>query len=196
MILKTELGKNKPKPKPSKMVETKMSADTQTKTDNFFLLLFLLFLSTFIWQTCLLVIGLIILDILNFFNNLSLTVLGRFEGNDQEVEFHEIEIHFFRRSNDFLIMRSNFFGTFHEVKIPNYLISWLQHFSWDQNSLIMLFRVSISWSFLRLTNQSWDQNSKKALLGNFDLMIDLLAASAIMRSKVFMHRWLKIRAKN
>jgi hypothetical protein len=37
---------------------------------------------------------------------------------------------------------------------------------------------------------------KKALLGNFDLMIDLLAASANMRSKVFMHRWLIIRAKN
>ena len=161
MILKTELGKNQPKPKPSKMVETKMSADTETKTDNFFLLLSsatILFLSTFIWQTCLLVIGLIILDILNFFNNLSLTVLGRFEGNDQEVEFHEIEIHFFRRSNDFLIMRSNFFGTFHEVKIPNYSISWSQHFSWDQNSLIMLFRVLISWSFVQLTNWSWDPN--------------------------------------
>jgi hypothetical protein len=37
---------------------------------------------------------------------------------------------------------------------------------------------------------------KKALLGNFDLMNDLLAASAIVRSKVFMHRWLIIRAKN
>jgi hypothetical protein len=37
---------------------------------------------------------------------------------------------------------------------------------------------------------------KKALLGNFDLMMDLLAASAIMRSKVFMHRRLIIRAKN
>jgi hypothetical protein len=37
---------------------------------------------------------------------------------------------------------------------------------------------------------------KKALLGNFDLMIDLLAASAIIRSNVFMHRWLIIRAKN
>jgi hypothetical protein len=37
---------------------------------------------------------------------------------------------------------------------------------------------------------------KKALLGNFNLMIDLLAASAIMSSKVFMHRWLIIRAKN
>jgi hypothetical protein len=37
---------------------------------------------------------------------------------------------------------------------------------------------------------------KKALLGNFNLMIDLLAASAIMRLNVFMHRWLIIRAKN
>jgi hypothetical protein len=36
----------------------------------------------------------------------------------------------------------------------------------------------------------------KALLGNFDLMINLLAASAIMRFNVFMHRWLIIRAKN
>jgi hypothetical protein len=37
---------------------------------------------------------------------------------------------------------------------------------------------------------------KKALLGNFDLMNGLLATSAIMRLKVFMHRWLIIRAKN
>jgi hypothetical protein len=37
---------------------------------------------------------------------------------------------------------------------------------------------------------------KKALLANFDLMNDLLAASAIMRSKVFMYRWPIIRAKN
>ncbi len=117
------------------------------------------------------------------------TLLRKVMGNDQEVKFHEIKIHFFRRSNDFLIMRSNFFGTFHEVKIPNnYLISWSQHFSWDQNSLIMLFRVLISWSFLQLSNRSWDRNWNKALLGNFNLMIDLLAASAIMRSKVFMHR--------
>jgi hypothetical protein len=36
----------------------------------------------------------------------------------------------------------------------------------------------------------------KALLGNFDLMIDLLVTSMIMRSNVLMHRWLIIRAKN
>ena len=77
----------------------------------------------------------------------------------QEVEFHEIKIHFFRRSNYFLIMRSNFFVIFHEVKIPNNdSISWLQHFSWDWNCLIMFFRVLISWLFLQLTNWSWDWN--------------------------------------
>jgi hypothetical protein len=36
----------------------------------------------------------------------------------------------------------------------------------------------------------------KALLGNFNLMINLLVASTIMRSNVFMRRWLIIRAKN
>ena len=78
-----------------------------------------------------------------------------------------------------------FFVIFHEVEIPNNdLISWSQHFSWDRNCLIMLFRVSISWLFLWLTNQSWDQNSKKALLGNFDLMIVLVANKSIMRSKL------------
>jgi hypothetical protein len=52
-----------------------------------------------------------------------------------------------------------FFGSFHEIKIPyNYSISWSRHFSWDRNSKI-------------------------ALLGNFDLMIDLLVTSTIMRSK-------------
>jgi hypothetical protein len=37
---------------------------------------------------------------------------------------------------------------------------------------------------------------KKTLLANFDLMNDLLVVSAIMRSNVFMHRWIIIRAKN
>jgi hypothetical protein len=36
---------------------------------------------------------------------------------------------------------------------------------------------------------------KKALLRNFNLIINLLSASAIMRSKVFIHRWLIIRDK-
>jgi hypothetical protein len=36
---------------------------------------------------------------------------------------------------------------------------------------------------------------KNALLANYNLMNNLLAARAIMRSKVFMHRWLIIRAK-
>ncbi len=56
-----------------------------------------------------------------------------------------------------------FFFIFHEVKIPNNdSISWSWHFSWD-----------------------W--NSKKALLGNFDLMIDLLVTSMIMRLKFKKH---------
>ena len=40
------------------------------------------------------------------------------------------------------------------------------------------------------------ETQKEALLGNFNLMIDLLAASVIMRSNVIMHRWLIIRAEN
>ena len=41
---------------------------------------------------------------------------------------------------------------------------------------------------------SLDQNSKSIII-NFDLMIDLLVASTIMRLNVFMHRWLIIRAR-
>ncbi len=48
-----------------------------------------------------------------------LLFLGLKRGNDQEVEFHEIEIHFYRISNYFLIMRSNYFASFHEVEISN-----------------------------------------------------------------------------
>ena len=93
-----------------------------------------------------------------------------------------------------------FFGTFHEVKIPNnYSISWSQHFSWDQKCLIMLFRILISWLFLRLTNQSWDWNSKLVsctcgsflaliisylCIKTFDLMIVLAANESTMRSKL------------
>jgi hypothetical protein len=58
-----------------------------------------------------------------------------------------------------------------------------------------LFLISISRLFLWLTNHEIETQNK-ALLGNFDLMIDLLAARSIMRLKVFMHRWLIIRAKN
>jgi len=48
-----------------------------------------------------------------------------------------------------------------------------------------------------VTNKSIMRSKlKKALLANFDLMNNLLVASAIMRLKVFMHRWLIIRAKN
>jgi hypothetical protein len=50
--------------------------------------------------------------------------------------------------------------------------------------------------FLAANKSIMRSKFKKALLGIFDLMIDLLAASAIVRLKVFMHRWLIIRAKN
>jgi hypothetical protein len=75
----------------------------------------------------------------------------------QEVKFYEIKIHFF--------MRSNFLPFFIRSKFLIIdLIYWSQHFSWDQNCLIMLFRVLISWSLLWLTNRSWDQNPKKHYL--------------------------------
>jgi hypothetical protein len=60
----------------------------------------------------------------------------------------------------------------------------------------MLFRIQ---SHDHICDLQIDHDIKiqnKALLGNFNLMIDLLAASAIMRSNVLMHRWLIIRAKN
>jgi len=68
-----------------------------------------------------------------------------------------------RRLNDLAIMRSNYFASFHEDKIPN-------------NFLISL-------SHLRLTNWSWDQNSLIMLL-SFDLMIKLVTNKIFMRSKL------------
>ena len=58
---------------------------------------------------------------------------GESEGIDQEVEFHEIEIHFFMRSKLFLFMRSNLFNNIwqvwsggrhfdHEIEIPKSII--------------------------------------------------------------------------
>ncbi len=65
----------------------------------------------------------------------------------QEVEFHEIEINFFMRSNSW----DQIFFIFHEVKIPNNdSISWSAPFSWDWNCLIIQKKhykaISISWS--------------------------------------------------
>ncbi len=62
--------------------------------------------------------------------------------------------------------------------------------SWDQNSTFSgdrIFdhevKIPNNWFDLLITPFSCDQNSKKAYLGNFDLMIDLLVTSKIMRSK-------------
>ncbi len=78
-----------------------------------------------------------------------------------------------RRSN---FMRLNF--TFLGYQI----ICW----SWDQIILPVFMRSKFlimiwspeSWS----RHFSWDQNFKKALWGNFDLIIDLLVTSTIIRS--------------
>ncbi len=40
-------------------------------------------------------------------------------GNDQEVEFHEIKICFFHEIEIKFVHEVEFFGTSHEIKIPN-----------------------------------------------------------------------------
>jgi hypothetical protein len=74
----------------------------------------------------------------------------------QEVEFHEIEIAFF---HEIEFMRSNFFPFFMRSKF------------------VLMIRSPDQPFFCEIKIQI------KALLGNFDLMIDLLVASMIMRSK-------------
>ena len=78
-----------------------------------------------------------------------------------------------------------FFGTFHEVKIPN---NWLDLLivaffmrSKFKKSIIRQFWPH-DWFVSCKLVQSWDQNSK-SIISNFNLMIDLLVASMIMRSK-------------
>jgi hypothetical protein len=89
--------------------------------------------------------------------------------NDHEVKFHEIEIAIFHEI-EITIMRS---------KLCFFMRSNLSN-NFDQEVDTLIMR----------------SNPKQALLGNFDLMIDLLVASTIMRLNVFIHRWLIIRAKN
>ncbi len=61
---------------------------------------------------------------------------------------------------------------------------------------IIFFTVLIRRATLLVTNASIMRSKfKNALLANYNLMNNLLAARAIMRSKVFMRRWLIIRAK-
>ncbi len=84
---------------------------------------------------------------------------------------------------------------FHEIKTNNNIDQEVSTSILRSKPKQALLQILISWSFLWLTNQEI-KTQNKALLGNFDLMIYLLATGAIMRSKVFMHRWLIIRAKN
>ncbi len=80
-------------------------------------------------------------------------------GNDQEVEFHEIKIQLF--------MRSNFWR------------------SWDQ-IILSLFMRSKFLIMIRSPDHPFFMRSKFkiSIIRNFDLMIDLLVTSMIMRSKL------------
>ncbi len=93
-------------------------------------------------------------------------------GNEHDVEFHEIEIRLFHEIK-ITIMRSNLY-------------------------LVMRSKLGLNicqiWSWGRQFDHEIEIQNK-ALLGNFDLMNDLLVTSMIMRLNVFMHRWLIIRAR-
>ena len=95
-------------------------------------------------------------------------------GNDHEVKFHEIEIQLFHKTNfhenKFSIMRSKF-NLFMRSNLSN-------NIDQEVDTLIMRSKFPNNAFF------------------NFDLMINLLAASVIMKSNVFMRRWLIIGAKN
>ncbi len=75
-------------------------------------------------------------------------------------------------------MRSKF-NFFKKSKLQSW--GWNFPFSWDWN-------LQWYWS----GGQIFDHEIKtqKSIITNFNLMINLLAASAIMRLKAFMHRWL------
>ncbi len=84
------------------------------------------------------------------------------------------------------ITRSTKFFIFHEIKIPNnYLIFWSQHFSWDQNSKEALLGNFDLMNDLLVTSTIMRLKFANNAFLNFDLMNDLLAASTIMRLKLF-----------
>ncbi len=92
-------------------------------------------------------------------------------GNDQEVNFHEIEIHFFMRSKFIFswgqIHEIKFFFIFHEVEIPyNDSISWSALFSLDRNSKKALF-IRQFWSHDQFASYKYNHEIEiqKAVLG-------------------------------
>ncbi len=66
---------------------------------------------------------------------------------DQNSLFHEVKI----RLDHGIKIEQKYFAI---------LIRRSTLWSWDQNCLIVLFRILISWLLLWLTNRSWDWNSK------------------------------------
>jgi hypothetical protein len=93
--------------------------------------------------------------------------LQNFLSKDCEVNDHEIEFH---------EIKSSFFQ-----EIKSFYNTVFDNFDQEVERTIMRSKV---------------KNTKITLLLTFDLMNNLLATSAIMRSKVFMHWWQIIRAKN
>ncbi len=123
----------------------------------------------------------------------------------------QIFFHFFE-VKILIIIRSPDHGIIHEIKIKKALlgnfdlminllaastimrlkfkINYLNLVSYTCGKFLALIishlykKLSISWSHLQLTNQSWDWNCLIMLYFNFNLMIDLLATRTIMRSKL------------
>jgi len=93
------------------------------------------------------------------------------------------------RSEFYLFMRSKLTIKFH-------------NFDQEDNTLIMRSKLkkallaTFDLTIVLVTNKLIIRSKlKKASIANFDCMNNFLVTSAIMRSKVFMHRWLIIRAK-
>ena len=124
--------------------------------------------------------------------NLKLIVIM---GIDQEVEFHEIKIQFFMRSKFSFSWDRNYFCSWGRIcSLIFDSVNQEVDTSIMRSKFLIMIRFHDRFVSCKYNHEIEIQN--KALLGNFDLIIDLLAASTIMRSNDFMHRWLKIKAKN
>ena len=92
---------------------------------------------------------------------------------DQNSFFHEVEF-----------MRSNFFSFFMRSKFLIIgSISWSALFSWDRISNKSIIRQFRSHDRFVSCKYDYEVEIQKSIIRNFDLMIDLLVISTIMRSK-------------